>query len=163
MGQPELKTFHLADEQASTAFGQRLVAKVLDSLPANRAFVIHLRGPLGAGKTTLARAMLRAAGVEGQIRSPTYTLVETYEPVQPPVQFVHVDLYRIAGRADADGLGLREYDRGETVWLVEWPERAAVADRVDLVIELAYKPNGDGRRVQVSGPTGSGAEIVAEL
>lgn len=98
--------------------------------------VVYLHGDLGAGKSTLARAFLRALGVTGAIRSPTYTLVERY-PLASGGEAWHLDLYRISDAAELDYLGL---DSDDTVlWLVEWPERGGrhlpAADvRVDLEV-----------------------------
>lgn len=160
MGQPELNTIYLPDEKSGAAFGEQLIGAVLAHLPADRAFVINLSGPLGAGKTTIARAMLRGAGIVGQIRSPTYTLVECYE-TPANIQFVHIDLYRINDKADAAGLGLREYDAAQTIWLVEWPERAPVATQVDLLIKLAYER--DGRHLEIKGESSPGHAVVSAL
>ncbi|MBP9697352.1 MAG: tRNA (adenosine(37)-N6)-threonylcarbamoyltransferase complex ATPase subunit type 1 TsaE, partial [Thermomonas sp.] len=103
----------LADAEATGALGARLAA----CLP-ERA-VVHLHGDLGAGKSTLARALLRALGVTGTIRSPTYTLVEHY-PLAAGGIALHLDLYRIGDVGELEFLGL---DGDIRLWLVEWPER----------------------------------------
>ena len=105
--------------------------------------VVHLHGDLGAGKSTLARALLRALGVHGAIRSPTYTLVERY-PLGDGTEAFHLDLYRIADAGELEFLGL---DPGEgALWLVEWPERGGTGlPAADLRLELAI--DGDGRSV----------------
>ena len=124
----------LPDTDATEALGSALAA----TLPAQA--VVHLHGDLGAGKSTLARALLRALGVQGAIRSPTYTLVERY-PV-PGGEAWHLDLYRIGDAAELDFLGLD--DAVATLWLVEWPEKAGSAlPAADVRIELAS--SGDGR------------------
>jgi tRNA threonylcarbamoyladenosine biosynthesis protein TsaE len=90
--------------------------------PAGNALAtVHLFGDLGAGKTTLARGFLRACGVSGPVRSPTYTLVELYET--PTVSIVHLDLYRLLDPSELEQLGLREWASPTHVWLIEWPER----------------------------------------
>ena len=83
---------------------------------------IYLSGELGAGKTTLARGFLRAMGITGSVRSPTYTLVEVYETTG--VSVVHLDLYRLTDESELEPLGLREWARSGYLWLVEWPDRA---------------------------------------
>jgi tRNA threonylcarbamoyladenosine biosynthesis protein TsaE len=83
--------------------------------------VLYLQGNLGAGKTTLARGFLRACGVAGPVRSPTYTLLEIYEV--PTVTVLHLDLYRLQQPDELESLGLREWARPGHVWLIEWPER----------------------------------------
>jgi tRNA threonylcarbamoyl adenosine modification protein YjeE len=100
------------------AFGGRLAA----ARPRQDALAtIHLVGDLGAGKTTLARGFLRASGVTGPVRSPTYTLVEVYET--PAVSIVHLDLYRLLDPSELEPLGLREYAVPGYLWLIEWPDR----------------------------------------
>ncbi len=85
--------------------------------------VIYLQGDLGAGKTTFARGFLRACGVSGPVRSPTYTLMEVYET--PKVSIVHADLYRLRDPSELEPLGLREWARPGYLWLIEWPDRGA--------------------------------------
>jgi tRNA threonylcarbamoyladenosine biosynthesis protein TsaE len=100
------------------AFGGRLAA----AWPKRNALAtVHLVGDLGAGKTTLARGFLRACGVTGPVRSPTYTLVEVYETTA--VSIVHLDLYRLVDPAELEPLGLREYACPGYLWLIEWPDR----------------------------------------
>ncbi|WP_449447747.1 tRNA (adenosine(37)-N6)-threonylcarbamoyltransferase complex ATPase subunit type 1 TsaE [Thermomonas brevis] len=126
----------LPDAAATEALGARLA----QTLP-ERA-VVHLHGDLGAGKSTLARALLRALGVTGTIRSPTYTLVEQYA-LAPDGLALHLDLYRIGNPGELEFLGL---DPAEArLWLVEWPERGQGAlPPADLDVELAV--DGGGRQ-----------------
>ncbi|WP_372012889.1 tRNA (adenosine(37)-N6)-threonylcarbamoyltransferase complex ATPase subunit type 1 TsaE [Pseudoxanthomonas sp. 10H] len=142
----------LADSEATEALG-RALASTRPPLAA-----VHLHGDLGAGKSTLARALLRELGVQGPIRSPTYTLVERY-PV-PGGEAWHLDLYRIGDATELDFLGL---DGGEaTLWLVEWPERGAAAlPAADLHVHLAQA--GPGRRAWLEGGTPSGLDWLAAL
>lgn len=108
--------------------------------------VAYLRGELGAGKSSLARALLRELGVEGAIRSPTYTLVERY-PL-PAGDALHLDLYRIAAAGELEFLGLDELRDEARLWLVEWPERGGAAlPPADLEIRLGLQ--GEGRRVEL--------------
>ena len=140
----------LVDADATARLGEALAR----SRPAHA--VVHLRGDLGAGKSTLARALLRALGVTGTIRSPTYTLVERY-PLRGGGEAWHLDLYRIGDPAELEFLGL---DADEvTVWLVEWPERGRGAlPAADLVVELTVA--GEGRRAVLRPLTPSGAVWV---
>jgi len=108
--------------------------------------VVYLRGELGAGKSTLARALLRALGVTGAIRSPTYTLVERYS-LPTGGEAWHLDLYRIGNAGELEFLGLDEDEA--SLWLVEWPEHGVSAlPTADLLIELAVE--GAGRRVSLT-------------
>jgi tRNA threonylcarbamoyladenosine biosynthesis protein TsaE len=85
--------------------------------------VVTLSGELGSGKSTFARGALRALGVGGTIKSPSYTLLETYE--LPAIHAVHLDLYRLTDPNELEHLGLADYHRPGFLWLVEWPERGA--------------------------------------
>ena len=128
----------------SPADTDALGAALARSLPAGPV-VAWLRGDLGAGKSTLARALLRELGVTGAIRSPTYTLVERYALSQGDA--AHLDLYRIAHAGELDFLGLDEL-REFRLWLVEWPERGGQAlPRPDLDLALAME--GGGRRAEL--------------
>ena len=121
--------------------------------------VVYLHGDLGAGKSTLARAMLRALGVTGAIRSPTYTLVERY-PLAEGGEALHLDLYRIADAAELEFLGI---DAGDgDLWLVEWPERGgALLPAPDLQVSLALE--GSGRAAELSAATAAGLAWVDRL
>jgi tRNA threonylcarbamoyladenosine biosynthesis protein TsaE len=110
--------WHSSTAEDTETFGAWLAA----TRPASDAFsTVFLTGDLGAGKTTLARGFLHAAGVAGPVRSPTYTLLEVYE--LPAVSILHLDLYRLLDSSELETLGLREWARSGHVWLVEWPER----------------------------------------
>jgi tRNA threonylcarbamoyladenosine biosynthesis protein TsaE len=85
--------------------------------------VIELCGELGSGKSTFTRGALRALGVVGHIKSPSYTLLETYDP--PGVRVVHLDLYRLNDPGELEHLGLADYHRPGFLWLIEWPEKGA--------------------------------------
>lgn len=143
----------LADAEATNRLGEALAR----TRPPHA--VVHLRGELGAGKSTLARALLRALGVQGAIRSPTYTLVERY-PLAGGAEAWHLDLYRIADVGELEFLGL---DTGEAaLWLVEWPERGRGGlPPEDLVIDL--KVEGAGRYVELVPVSEVGAEWVARI
>ena len=110
--------------------------------------VITLEGDLGAGKTTLVRGLLRAAGVEGPIKSPTYDLVEHY-PLSS-IYFYHVDLYRFTNASEWEDAGLAECFRNDATVLVEWPSRAAsILPVPDLALVLAFDAHGRGRTLQL--------------
>jgi tRNA threonylcarbamoyladenosine biosynthesis protein TsaE len=101
--------------------------------------VVYLSGELGAGKTTLAAAAIQSLGIEEPVRSPSYALVECY-PVGAR-QAVHVDLYRLRGADELEQLGLRDYLTAQTLFFIEWPERAPDAlPAPDLSIGLETVP-----------------------
>ncbi|MEO8803947.1 MAG: tRNA (adenosine(37)-N6)-threonylcarbamoyltransferase complex ATPase subunit type 1 TsaE [Rudaea sp.] len=103
--------------------------------------VIYLAGALGAGKTTFARALLRALGVVARVKSPTYSLIESYNV--GPLAIQHLDLYRIAAIDEVEWLGLGDLDGARTLWLIEWPERAGRAiPQGDLGVHLAHAEHG---------------------
>ncbi|WAH66258.1 tRNA (adenosine(37)-N6)-threonylcarbamoyltransferase complex ATPase subunit type 1 TsaE [Xanthomonas hortorum] len=146
-------TAQLVDAQATETLGQALAAV----RPATA--MVQLHGDLGAGKSTLARALLRALGVSGPIRSPTYTLVERY-PLSTGDEAWHLDLYRIGHAGELDFLGLDE--GSASLWLVEWPERGAGAlPPVDLDVELAVE--GEGRSVKLLGRSETGRGWLTRL
>lgn len=143
---------HLQDSDATERLGQILAA----TRPAQA--MVHLRGDLGAGKSTLARALLRALGVQSAIRSPTYTLVERY-PLADGEAW-HLDLYRIGAAGELDFLGLDE--ASVNLWLVEWPERGGdVLPPADLVVALAL--HEDGRAVQLQAGTAVGTAWLSRM
>lgn len=144
---------YLPDADATAALGARLAG----SLPAHA--VVELHGDLGAGKSTLARSLLRALGVTGTIRSPTYTLVEQY-PLATGGIALHLDLYRIGDPGELEFLGL---DAGEIrLWLVEWPERGQGGLPLpDLRIHLDLED--DGRRCQLVPASPEGEDWIKVL
>jgi tRNA threonylcarbamoyladenosine biosynthesis protein TsaE len=122
--------------------------------------VLYLYGELGAGKTTCVRSLLRTLGVDGLIRSPTYTLVEVYECGN--LSCVHVDLYRLHGPLEVQELGLRDYFDADCLLLVEWPERAGCAlPPPDLEVRLSY--SGESRRARVAAGSARGGRWLSLL
>jgi tRNA threonylcarbamoyladenosine biosynthesis protein TsaE len=126
---------NLPDEAATVALARRLAPALLDG------GVLYLRGELGAGKTTFARALLRTLGVGERVKSPTYSLLERYT-VNGRDAF-HLDLYRIADAGELEWLGLDELDAAEAIVLVEWPERGGDAlPPPDLEVLLEHAAAG---------------------
>ncbi|WP_368312921.1 tRNA (adenosine(37)-N6)-threonylcarbamoyltransferase complex ATPase subunit type 1 TsaE [Luteibacter sp. CQ10] len=145
---------HLADEAATVAFGQRLAA----ALPGG--LVAYLHGDLGAGKTTFARAFLKALGVGERVKSPTYSLVEGYDIGSR--RAFHLDLYRIADPGELEWLGLDSLAEPGAIVLVEWPERGVGAlPPVDL--ELRFRHEAQGRVVAMEPRSDVGRRLVAAL
>jgi tRNA threonylcarbamoyladenosine biosynthesis protein TsaE len=124
----------LKSEAETAALGAALASRV------RVGDIIALTGPLGAGKTALARGLLQALGHPGDVPSPSFAIVQPYDDVEPPV--LHVDLYRIEDPAELDELGLDA--AADAVLLVEWPERAGTgAWPGALRLSLDFAPNGD--------------------
>ena len=135
----------LPDEAATQRVGTAL-ARTLPDITRQK-LLVGLAGELGSGKTTLARALLRALGVGGTIRSPTFTLVEPYETATGDVH--HLDLYRLEpGAAALEGIGFRDLYAQPGLLLVEWPERAGSSlGTQDLRLRLELE--GTGRRISL--------------
>lgn len=148
-------SIELPDEAATIDLAGRLS----DALPDDCAgWIVLLDGELGAGKSTLARALLRARGYSGPAPSPTYTLIEPYELSTGKIY--HIDLYRVTDPTELRYLGWTELDDG--LRLIEWPDRApALAEQADLCIALAY--DGEGRRAELAGLSPRGEAIAAGL
>lgn len=124
------------------------------------ATVIHLHGELGAGKTTLARGILRGFGYEGPVKSPTYTLVEPYEFERRRIY--HFDLYRLADPGEVEFLGAEDYFAGGNLCIVEWARRGGGRiPAADLEVEL--RGAGAGRSIACEAHTGKGVEMVKKL
>jgi tRNA threonylcarbamoyladenosine biosynthesis protein TsaE len=122
--------------------------------------VIHLRGELGSGKTTCARSLLHALGVTGTVRSPTYTLVDTYS--LPNLTCVHVDLYRLRSSAEVEELGLRDLTGPGYLMLIEWPEKGGAAvPPADLDLLLQYA--GESRSGSLHAVSELGVGWLAKL
>lgn len=149
----------LPDESAMVALAERLAPAV------GGGGVLFLRGDLGAGKTTFARALLRALGVGERIKSPTYSLIETYRvPAVAPAERAihHLDLYRIADPGELEWLGLPDLCGESSLLVVEWPERGGDAlPGADLLVDLAYAERG--RRAVLHALTPRGAAWLAPL
>lgn len=155
----------LPDPGSTEALGQAL-AGAIDGAVEGAAqeprdpLVIFLEGGLGAGKTCLARAILRGLGHGGRVPSPTYTLVEPYE--LPGRRVLHLDLYRLSDPGELDYLGLGDDLTDSTVLLVEWPEQGAgrLPDP-DLVVALSHA--GDGREARIGARSPAGRSLLARL
>jgi len=140
----------LADAAATEAYGAQLAGC------CEAGLLVFLQGELGAGKTTLVRGLLRALGYAGPVKSPTYTLVESYRLRGLAVH--HLDLYRLGDADELEWLGIRDLLAGDALCLIEWPERGVgVLPQPDLLLRLDYQ--GQGRRVHLEALTERGMRV----
>ena len=147
---------YLSDENESVKFANTL-AKCI-SWP----LVIALSGEIGAGKTTLVRALLRAIGVTKAIKSPTFTLLESYDIDDGLLKVHHFDLYRIAYPEELDYIGFRDYFSKNAICCIEWPEQAGgYLKDVDLIINLLIE--GSGRKLQINSVSALGLQLLEKL
>lgn len=130
----------LPDLGRVTALGSRIASRL------QIGDVVALSGPLGAGKTTLARAIVAASGHAGEVPSPTFTILETYPDCRPPL--VHADFYRLDHPRDAAELGLDDY-RQDAALIAEWPERAGGFADEPGCLSITLEAVGEGRRAIV--------------
>jgi len=168
---PPLRTleFALPDENATARLAAQLAGPVCDrppEAPPGTPFGpraggrIHLAGELGAGKTSLVRALLRACGITGRIKSPSYALLESYKISS--LYFYHLDFYRFSDAREWLDAGFRDIFREDALVLIEWPERAeGLLPPPDLEISLAYA--GDGRTARLTAYTARGLTWLTAL
>jgi tRNA threonylcarbamoyladenosine biosynthesis protein TsaE len=137
----------LPDEAATLRLGEACAAG------AQNGLVLHLRGELGAGKTTLVRGLLRALGYRGRVKSPTYTLVEPYTDLR--LNLYHFDFYRFKDRSEWLSSGFREHFNPASLCIVEWPERAGdLLALPDLDIHLQYQGEARSATLRAHTPAG---------
>lgn len=146
-------------EEAGTAELGAVLARALAP-----GLSIHLHGDLGAGKTTLTRALLHAAGYQGHVKSPTYTLAEPYTVVidGSPVDVIHFDLYRLASPEEFLDAGFREHFGRQNICIVEWPEKAApVLPPPDIKVLISIR--GQGRDIELQALSEQGSQCLDRL
>jgi len=163
-------TVFLKDEAETERFG-RLLALATSDLPvtagngelkpaATNGGTIYLHGDLGAGKTTLARGLMRGYGYDGAVKSPTYTLVEPYEFSR--YNIYHFDLYRLSIPDEVEFLGVSDYFESQNLCLIEWPENGgSELPKADLLISLVIE--NQGRRLSWQANSERGQEIAERL
>jgi tRNA threonylcarbamoyladenosine biosynthesis protein TsaE len=162
-------TLELPDEHATDRLGQALAHLAAELKPdalgkllpgPSAGGRIHLKGDLGAGKTTLVRAFLRQCSISGRIKSPSYALLESYEVSN--LYFYHLDFYRFSETADWLDAGFRDLFKSNALILIEWPERAgSLLSDPDLLIELSYA--GLGRIATLSAYSEKGLSWINAL
>ena len=143
----DVRQLYLRNSAATEAAGARLATVVRGGM------VVTLSGPLGAGKTTLSRGMLRALGWQGSVKSPSYTLVEHY--LVSSLYLYHFDFYRLSDPSEWETGGFADYFRTDALCLIEWPERVGeFLPPVDLAVQLDHAR--DGRALQVIASSAAG-------
>jgi tRNA threonylcarbamoyladenosine biosynthesis protein TsaE len=147
-------TLTLKNEAETLALGAKIASVISGGMK------IWLSGDLGAGKTTLARGLLRGLGFQGKVKSPTYTLVESY--VVSGLNLYHFDLYRFIDSEEWEDAGFREYFNSTSVCLVEWPEKAAnLLPEADMEVWLSV--DGAGRKARLQARTTQGQQCLDSL
>ncbi|WP_133127537.1 tRNA (adenosine(37)-N6)-threonylcarbamoyltransferase complex ATPase subunit type 1 TsaE [Legionella nagasakiensis] len=147
-------TIDLPNEYCSEQFAARLAACL--TVPLTLTF----SGEIGSGKTTMIRAMLKALGVCSTIKSPTFSLIESYSVSD--LQVHHFDLYRIQDETELDYLGFRDYFSDNTICVIEWPERASCyLEQVDVEFTLSMK--GEGRALHANTYSAHGSKLMTSL
>ena len=145
---------HLTDSDATVLLGRQL------ALACQSATTIFLHGDLGAGKTTLCRGFVQALGHKGNVKSPTYTLVEPYAVA--PWQVYHFDLYRVSDPEELEFMGIRDYFNDDSLCLIEWPERGfGMLPTADLELTLSYVETE--RQVSIVAKSEVGQKIIDQL
>jgi tRNA threonylcarbamoyladenosine biosynthesis protein TsaE len=149
-------SLHLPDAAAT----ERAGALIAPSLRGG--MVVTVRGELGTGKTTLVRGLLRARGVAGSVKSPTYTLVEHY-PLSS-LYFYHFDFYRFMNPDEWDSAGMSDHFRDDSVCIVEWPERVVgLMPAPDVALSLQHRAHDDGRDLVAEAFTDAGERCLSAL
>lgn len=144
----------LPDEKAS----ERFAVQLAKSLP--KAATITLAGEIGSGKTTIIRAILKQLGVRTPIKSPSFSLVESYQCQEHVIH--HFDLYRIQYEDELEYIGFRDYFRDEGFCFIEWPEHGGgLLPHIDMKLCLTF--NGTGRTMQIYALTALGKQILSCL
>lgn len=158
----DLLSFYCEDETKLLEFGQSFALGLKNYLlqDSNHALVIYLNGELGAGKTTLTRSIVRGFGHQGNVKSPTYTLVEEYHLA--PFNVYHFDLYRLADPEELEFMGIRDYFKPQALCLLEWASKGkGMIPEADFVIQIDYM--NEGRQITVVPQNQSATDILVNF
>ena len=146
--------FSLKNETKTVEFGAKIAAAT------KGGEIIYLKGDLGAGKTTFVRGFLNALGHSGNVKSPTYTLIEPYSINDKSIY--HFDLYRINDPEELEAMGIRDYCDGESICLYEWPEQGkGVLPEADIIFSLSLADTG--RTIAIETKSAKGEQILSQI
>ncbi|WGE89636.1 tRNA (adenosine(37)-N6)-threonylcarbamoyltransferase complex ATPase subunit type 1 TsaE [Actinobacillus arthritidis] len=154
-------TFYFPTEEQMLMFGQQFAQTIKSYLQQNteHSLVIYLNGELGAGKTTLTRSIVHTFGHLGNVKSPTYTLVEEYH--LPPFSLYHFDLYRLSDPEELEFMGIRDYFRPQTLCLLEWAGKGkGMIPDADVLVQIDYADKG--RNLTLIPQNETGKQILAK-
>ncbi|MDP9500921.1 tRNA (adenosine(37)-N6)-threonylcarbamoyltransferase complex ATPase subunit type 1 TsaE [Bisgaard Taxon 45] len=149
----------IPNESAMCQFGHRIV-EAINNVDSNKAITVYLNGELGAGKTTLSRGIIQALGHQGNVKSPTYTLVEEYQ--LPKKTVYHFDLYRLSDPEELEFMGIRDYFNANSLCLIEWAEKGQeMLSAADLLIHIHYVDSA--RNIELIANSPLGEKIITQL
>ena len=152
-------TQYIPDKGTMLRLGKKL-AEVLIKQPKDNAIVLYFNGDLGAGKTTLTRGMVQSLGYQGNVKSPTYTLVEEYSIAGKMIY--HFDLYRLADPEELEFMGIRDYFSQNCICLIEWAEKGeGILPEADLLVNIDYYD--DARNITLIAQNLVGEHILTQL
>lgn len=152
-------TRYIPDESTMLRFGKKLAESILNSR-AESAVILYFNGDLGAGKTTLTRGMVQGLGFRGNVKSPTYTLVEEYNIAGKMIY--HFDLYRLSDPEELEFMGIRDYFTKDSICLIEWAEKGqGILPPPDLLINIDYYD--DARNITLIAQNTLGEQILQQL
>lgn len=150
---------YIPDEFTMCQFGKKLM-QTITQIKSEKGITVYLQGDLGAGKTTLSRGMIQGIGHPGNVKSPTYTLVEEYHLTEKDIY--HFDLYRLSDPEELEFMGIRDYFNARSICLIEWAEKGqGILPEPDLIIHINYFD--DARNIELQPISEQGHLIIKQL